>query len=82
MDLHTASNRLSGRPGTVGTWIRRKHGRISWRQVRYRYCDGGWRYAHNRVAFRGAASVTVTRYRYRGTRIATPWTINPTTAPG
>lgn len=59
----------------IGTWIRRKHGRISWREVRRRFCDTGWRYAHNGVAFRGAASVAVTRYRYRGTRIPTPWTI-------
>jgi RNA-directed DNA polymerase len=58
----------------IGAWIRRKHGRISWREVRRRYCDQGWRYAHNGVHFRGAASVTVTRYRYRGTRIPTPWT--------
>jgi RNA-directed DNA polymerase len=63
----------------VGTWIRRKHGRISWREVHHRFCDQGWRFAHNGVAFRGASSVTVTRYRYRGTRIPTPWTI--TTAP-
>jgi RNA-directed DNA polymerase len=58
----------------TGTWIRRKHGRISWREVRHRFCDQGWRYAHNGVHFRGASSVAVTRYRYRGTRIPTPWT--------
>ena len=59
----------------IGTWIRRKHGRISWREVRHRFCDQGWRFARNRVVFRGASSVVVTRYRYRGTRIPTPWTI-------
>jgi RNA-directed DNA polymerase len=59
----------------IGTWIRRKHGRMSWREVRHRYCDVGWRYAHNGVIFRGASSVAVTRYRYRGTRIPTPWTV-------
>lgn len=59
----------------IGTWIRRKHRRISWREVRQRFCDQGWRFAHNGVVFRGASSVTVTRYRYRGTRIPTPWTI-------
>ncbi|MGH3863410.1 group II intron maturase-specific domain-containing protein [Actinokineospora sp.] len=66
----------------IGTWIRRKHGRISWREVRRRFCDQGWRFAHNGVVFRGAASVAVTRYRYRGTRIPTPWTINQPAAPG
>jgi RNA-directed DNA polymerase len=63
----------------TGTWIRRKHGRISWREVRHRFCDTGWRFAHNGVAFRGASTVAVTRYRYRGSKIATPWTTNPAT---
>jgi len=35
------------------------------------------RFAHNGVVFTGASSVTVTRYRYRGSRIPTPWTIDP-----
>jgi hypothetical protein len=30
--------------------------------------------AHNGVVFTGASSVTVTRYRYRGANIPTPWT--------
>ena len=58
----------------VATWLRRKHGRVSWREVRRRFCDIGWRFACNGVTFRGASSVAVTRYRYRGTRIPTPWT--------
>jgi RNA-directed DNA polymerase len=66
----------------VATWLRRKHGRICWREVRRRFCDQGWRFAHNGVVFRGAASVTVERYRYRGTRIPTPWTTNPAAANG
>lgn len=64
----------------IGAWIRRKHGRMSWRQVRRQFCDRGWRFAYNGVSFRGAASVAVTRYRYRGARIPTPWTtIQPAT---
>jgi RNA-directed DNA polymerase len=66
----------------IGTWIRRKHGRLSWREVRRRFCDRGWRFASNGVCFRGAASIAVTRYRYRGTRIPTPWTITPAPHPG
>lgn len=62
----------------IGTWIRRKHRRIFWREVRARFYDRPWRFAHNGVCFRGASSVAVTRYRYRGTRIPTPWTITPT----
>jgi len=59
----------------IAAWIRRKHGRISWREVRRRFCDQGWRFAHHGVVFQGASSVAVTRYRYRGTRIPTPWAI-------
>jgi RNA-directed DNA polymerase len=55
----------------IGTWIRRKHGRISWREVRRRFCDTGWRYAHNGVTFHGASSVGTVRYRCRGTRYRT-----------
>jgi RNA-directed DNA polymerase len=66
----------------TGTWIRRKHGRITWREVRRRFCQPGWQFTHNGVTFRGAASVPVTRYRYRGTRIPTPWTLTPSTNPG
>lgn len=61
----------------IRAWLRRKHGPMSGRDLRRRFCDAGWRFAHNGVAFRGASSVTVTRYRYRGTSIATPWTLTP-----
>ena len=40
-------------------------------QMRRRFCDRGWRFAHNGVVFRGASSVTVKRYRYRGSTIPT-----------
>jgi hypothetical protein len=57
----------------IGTWIRRKHGRISWREIRRRCCDQGWRFAHNGVPFPRRIQLAVTRYL--GTRIPTPWTI-------
>lgn len=66
----------------IGTWLRRKHGRISWREIRRRFCDIGWRFAHDGVHFRGASSVTVERYRYRGNRIPTPWTTTPHASTG
>jgi len=55
-------------------WIRRKHRLTSRKQLRRRFCDKGWRIAHNGVVFTGASSVSVTRYRYRGANIPTPWT--------
>jgi RNA-directed DNA polymerase len=63
------------------SWIYRKHNRLSWKQLRRRFClPGSWTIAHNGVVFTGAASVAVTRYRYRGSTIPTPWTPNPVTA--
>jgi RNA-directed DNA polymerase len=62
-------------------WIRAKHqgeSRISWKELRRRFCDQGWRLTHEGAIFTGASSVAVTRYRYRGSTIATPWT--PTSA--
>ncbi len=66
----------------IVTWIRRKHNRISWKELRRRFCDRGWRIAHNGVVFTGAASVSVTRYRYRGHGIRTPWTPTPAAVAG
>ncbi|MEJ7894153.1 MAG: group II intron reverse transcriptase/maturase [Solirubrobacteraceae bacterium] len=62
-------------------WLRRKHRRATWKSIRRRYMravtartlvpyDDG-------IALFNAASVPVTRYRYRGTRIADPWTQRP-----
>src|ERR1700757_2917346 len=65
-------------------WIRAKykHGshRIGMPELRRRFCDQGWRFACNGVAFTGASSVAVTRYRYRGSNIPTPWTPEPAAA--
>ncbi|XSS51599.1 group II intron reverse transcriptase/maturase [Propionibacteriaceae bacterium Y1923] len=58
----------------ITAWLRKKH-RIGWPELRRRYClPGTWRLTHDGHRFRGAASVTVTRYRYRGYQIPTPWT--------
>jgi RNA-directed DNA polymerase len=57
-------------------WVRMKYKgrhRLTMKELRRRFCDEGWRFAHNGVVFTGAASVTVTRYRYRGSTIPTPW---------
>jgi RNA-directed DNA polymerase len=64
---HHAWWRLAG-------WIRRKHHLTSRSQLRRRFCGRGWQIAHNGVVFTGASSVAVTRYRYRGANIPTPWT--------
>jgi RNA-directed DNA polymerase len=74
---HHAWNRLM-------RWIRAKYAGksgLSLKQMRRRFCDVGWRFACNGVVFTGASSVKVTRYRYRGGNIPTPWTPEPPTAP-
>ena len=61
-------------------WIRRKYEgkhRLGMKELRNRFCDKGWRFAWNGVVFTGASSVAVTRYRYRGSNIPTPWTPAP-----
>jgi len=58
-------------------WIRNKYAgknRLGMKELRRRLCDKGWRLAYNGVVFTGASSVVVTRYRYRGSNIPTPWT--------
>jgi RNA-directed DNA polymerase len=69
--------------GRIMRWIRAKYKgktRLGMKQMRRRFCDKGWRFAHNGVVFTGASSVAVTRYRYRGSKIPNPW--NPTPAAG
>ena len=67
--------------GRLMRWIRAKYqgrGRLGMAQMRRRFCDQGWRFAHNGAIFTGASSVPVTRYRYRGSKIPTPWPTTPT----
>jgi RNA-directed DNA polymerase len=63
----------------ISAWIRRKHHPISWGEVRRRFTGPGTRFAYRGVTFYGASSVKTVRYRHRGTKIPTPWTINPAT---
>jgi RNA-directed DNA polymerase len=64
----------------ITAWLRHKH-RIGWPELRRRFClPGTWRLAVDGNRFRGAASVSVVRYRYRGYRIPTPWTPSATTS--
>jgi RNA-directed DNA polymerase len=65
----------------LAKWLRRKH-RIGWKQLRRRFCDRGWRIAYKGAVFTGASSVAVTRYRYRGSTIPTPWASTPAAITG
>jgi RNA-directed DNA polymerase len=53
-------------------WLRRKHPKANWRWLRDHHLPGWWP-THNGIALYNPGGVAVTRYRYRGTKIATPW---------
>jgi RNA-directed DNA polymerase len=57
----------------VMNWLRHKHGRISWRVLRRRYLDGWWPVEGETRLF-NPGGVRVEHYRYRGSRIPSPWT--------
>jgi RNA-directed DNA polymerase len=72
--------------GRIMRWLRHKYkqGRsgIGMPELRRRFCvPGTWTFAVNGVRFTGASAVPVTRYRYRGSTIPTPWTPQPDPAP-
>src|SRR6266567_7364773 len=69
--------------GRLMRWTRAKYaGRtgLGMNELRRRFCDQGWRFAWKGVVFTGTSSVAVTRYRYRGSAIPTPWTPKPAAA--
>jgi RNA-directed DNA polymerase len=69
--------------GRLMRWIRAKYAgrhRLGMTALRRRFCDQQWRFAWNGAVLTGASSVTVKRYRYRGSHIPTPWTPAPAAA--
>ncbi|MGP3921522.1 group II intron reverse transcriptase/maturase [Nonomuraea sp. 10N515B] len=56
-------------------WLRRKHHRSNWKDLRRRYCDGGWWPASEARELFSPGTVRTTRYRYRGANIPSPWRI-------
>ncbi|WP_173079859.1 group II intron maturase-specific domain-containing protein [Phytohabitans rumicis] len=57
----------------VWAWLRRKHRRNTWKELRRRYCGGGWWPTSDEGRLLHAGTITTTRYRYRGAAIPTPW---------
>lgn len=60
-------------------WIRRKHRRAAWKRLRSSYLSNGMVPEHDGVALLDPATVSISRYRYRGTRIPSPWDKRTTT---
>jgi RNA-directed DNA polymerase len=59
----------------VWSWIRRKHPKTNWKELRRRYCDGGWWPSDNGVTLFNPGKVGTIAYRYRGAAIPTPWPV-------
>jgi RNA-directed DNA polymerase len=53
--------------------LRRKHRHITWKELRRRYCDGGWWPRDGDVTLWNPTLAGTTRYRYRGATIPSPW---------
>jgi RNA-directed DNA polymerase len=57
----------------VWRWLRRKHRRSTWKDLRRRYCDGGWWPRGQQRELFDPEKLGTTRYRYRGSIIPSPW---------
>jgi len=58
----------------VGRWLRKKHPRMTWKQINRRYLNDDHTYQDRGITLYKPARTRVTRYRHRGARIPTPWT--------
>lgn len=58
---------------SVWRWLRRKHPKSTWKQLRRRYCGGQWWPSGDECTLIDLEKIRTTRYRYRGSVIASPW---------
>jgi RNA-directed DNA polymerase len=63
----------------VVRWLHRRHFGLSWDALRRRYLPG-WRPTEDGVTLFDCRAVVVSRYRYRGGRIPSPWPSDTTGA--
>ena len=54
-------------------WLRHKYRRASWHELRRRHLQGRWWPAQDDVILFQPKAVPITRYRYRGAKIISPW---------
>ncbi len=57
----------------IVTWLRKRHPHLNWGTLTRRYLPG-WEIRDGRAEMFRPRAQAVTRYRYRGTLIPTPWT--------
>jgi len=63
----------------VTLWLRRKHPRANWKWLRHHYLPGWWPTEDEATMF-NPSTVPITRYRYRGYKIPSPWAAAGTAA--
>ena len=61
-------------------WLRRKHRHATWKFLRRHYLANRWWPEHEGMALFDCRAVPITRYRYRGSKIGTPWSTTDTAA--
>lgn len=61
----------------VGRWLRKKHPRMTWKQIQRRFLNDDYTYQAGGIVLHQPARTAITRYRYRGARIPNPWTEQP-----
>jgi RNA-directed DNA polymerase len=54
-------------------WLRRKHRRTNWKELRRKNTSDGWWPATGKVSLFNPGAVKITYYSYRGAKIPTPW---------
>ena len=57
----------------VAMWLHHRHRSLTWKKLRHRYLPG-WRPTEEGVTLLDPTTIAVTRYRFRGYNIPTPWT--------
>ena len=57
----------------VARWIVKRHKEVPWKRLRREVFTNRWRIVVNGIELFNLATVTITRYRYRGHAIPTPW---------
>jgi len=63
----------------VVAWLRRRHAKPSWKRIRRQYFSEAWWPQWNGTRLFDPSTVGIVRYRYRGTKIPTPWAPQPGT---
>ena len=61
-------------------WLRKRHVGLNWGTLRRRHLPN-WAIRDGRIEMFRPQAIAIERYRYRGTRIPTPWTSETTGTP-